>query len=113
MGEVMEGERGRKGDNFTESDKAEDWGIVGDVVLPIVKANCIQQELHSIFLPELLPAVFDDGGHVLDVTFTTTNIMLITKVLMKRTHHNSTIECNQLFQQPGYQNPILNDKITL
>ncbi len=47
--------------------------IVREAVLPVVKANCVQQELHSRFLPELLPAVFDDGGHVLDVTFTMTN----------------------------------------
>ena len=38
-------------------------------VLPIIKAYCVQQKLNSIFFPELFPVVFDDGGHVLDMTF--------------------------------------------
>lgn len=37
-------------------------------VLPIIEAYGVHQKLNSIFLPELLPVVFDDSGHVLDMT---------------------------------------------
>lgn len=48
------------------------WEIQNGVP-PVIETNGVQQELNSIFFPELLPVVFDDGGHVLDVTFTTEN----------------------------------------
>ena len=48
------------------------WEIQNGVP-PVKETNGVQQELNSVFFPELLPVVFDDGGHVLDVTFTTGN----------------------------------------
>ena len=38
-------------------------------VSPVIKAYGVQKKLNSIFLSEQLPVVFDDGGHVLDMTF--------------------------------------------
>lgn len=37
-------------------------------VSPVIKTYGVQQKLNSIFFPELFPVVFDDGGHVLDMT---------------------------------------------
>lgn len=62
--------------------------MMGNPSSPIVKADGVEQKLHSVFFPELLPAVFDDGGHVLDVTFIT------NKHTRKETlKHSSTYTC--------------------
>lgn len=40
---------------------------------PVVKAHSVQKKLHTVFLSELLPVVFNDGRHVLDVTLSDRN----------------------------------------
>lgn len=60
-------EEGTFGEKDTEP--AGQAGTLGNVILPVIKAHSVQEELDSIFFSELLPVVFDDGGHVLDMTF--------------------------------------------
>lgn len=38
-------------------------------ISPIIEAHGVEKELNSAFFSELLPVIFDDSGHVLDMTF--------------------------------------------
>lgn len=48
-------------------------------ISPVIKSNSVQKELNAVFFPELLPVVFNDGGHVLDVTFGRSKQMKLVK----------------------------------
>lgn len=51
---------------------------------PVIKAYTVQKELYPILFSELLLVVFDDSGHVLDMTF---NERQMTQLSSGDTHY--------------------------